>query len=366
MSRIVVVGAGIVGLSVARAARLRGHEVVVLEQGPIPNPQAASSDDHRMIRYHYGSAIGYARMVGDAFKAWDQVWDDLGAKHFADVGGISIAEKPGDYAHRTLATFREMDLPHEVLDREAVERLCPHFTLPEGSFGVVAHPGGALFARRIVEGLAAFVTARGAELRPNTRVVEVEPEAGRVTLASGETITGDVVVVSAGAWLPALMPERFGDLSPMRQALCYVKPPEAYRESWSKAPALVSMGDRGTYSLPGVMGTDLKFGFGGHRRPGAPGSSGFASEPSEAGAVIGAFADFLRDAQAYEPLRLWVGYYVMDQTRRFRLEQHGRGLFVTNCDGQMFKFGPLLGERIVATLEGERSMSDLARWAAGY
>jgi sarcosine oxidase len=45
MSRIVIIGAGIVGLSVARAALKRGHEVIVLEQGPAPNPQAASFDN---------------------------------------------------------------------------------------------------------------------------------------------------------------------------------------------------------------------------------------------------------------------------------------------------------------------------------
>jgi sarcosine oxidase len=67
MSRIVIIGAGIVGLSVARAALKRGHQVIVLEQGAAPNPQSASFDNHRMIRYPYGSAAGYTRMVTEAF-----------------------------------------------------------------------------------------------------------------------------------------------------------------------------------------------------------------------------------------------------------------------------------------------------------
>ena len=49
MARVVIVGGGIVGLSVARAAVRGGHEAVLLEQGPIPNPRSASFDDHRMI-----------------------------------------------------------------------------------------------------------------------------------------------------------------------------------------------------------------------------------------------------------------------------------------------------------------------------
>jgi sarcosine oxidase len=61
-----------------------------------------------------------------------------------------------------------------------------------------------------------------------------------------------------------------------------------------------------------------------------------------------------------------VGYYVKDDTIRFRLDQHGRTVVITNCDGQMFKFGPLLGERVLASFEGEESFGDLARWAAGH
>lgn len=367
MARVVIVGGGIVGLSVARAAVHGGHDAVLLEQGPIPNPRSASFDDHRMIRPHYGAAAGYARMVADGFASWEGVWADLGARHFADTGAVAIAERPGDYAHQTLATFRALGIPHEVLDRPAIERLCPHLAVPDGAVGVLAGPGGPLFARRLVEGLAAWLAARrGGELRPHTRATAVDTAGGTVSLASGEVVAGDLVVVAAGAWLHGLLPER-PDIPPtMRQALCYVDSPEAWRASWRSAPAIVSIGDRGTYTLPGVEGTDLKFGYGGHRRPGYPERDGFDTEHDEGERIIAAFRDHLRDADGYRPLRYHVGYYVMDAHRRFRLERSGRALVVTNCDGRMFKFGPLLGERIVTCFDGAQSADDLARWAAGH
>jgi sarcosine oxidase len=362
---ILVVGAGVVGLSVARAAVKRGHDVVLFEQSQVPNPDAASYDEHRMIRFHYGAAEGYARMVAQAFAAWEGVWRDLGIEHFVDTGAIAVSTAPGDYADLTRRVFARAGIAHEVLDAAAVERLCPHLSVPESAQGILAHPGGPLFADRIVRDLASFVRAEGVTVFEETAVVEIDATPGRVVTASGEAFAGDLVVVAAGAWLPGLLPKEFGAAPTWRQALCYVEPPAAYRRSWETAPALVVIGDRGVYTLPPVRGTGLKFGAGSGRVR-APVSRGFASDVAEGRAVIDAFAPYLRDPGLYRPIRMQVGYYVMDESRRFRLKRDDRRVVVTNCDGQMFKFGPLIGEAILASFEGERSFDEMARWAAGF
>lgn len=366
MSRIVVVGAGIVGLSVARAGLKAGHRVTLLEQGPVPNPRGASHDQHRMIRYHYGAAVGYARMVGSAFRAWDEVWQDVGATHFEDCGAIAISLAPDDYAAKTLATFEALAIPHEVLDREGVERLCPHLTLPEQAWGVVAHPGGPLFADRIVRDLATWVRDHGGEIRDETPVAAIDPEGAAAILRDGSRVEGDHLVVAAGAWLPALMPERFGDVAVWRQALCYVDPPAGTEQGWREAPAIVTIGDGSGYTLPDLRGAGLKVGWGDHRRPGRPDVLGFGSDlETESHAILGAFRPYFRNFEAYRPTRMQVGFYVLDASRRFLVEPVGRSLVVTHCDGQMFKFGPVLGNRIVAMFDGHESVRDLALWAAG-
>jgi sarcosine oxidase len=177
-------------------------------------------------------------------------------------------------------------------------------------------------------------------------------------------LSGDMLVIAAGAWLADILPEFRDETTVFRQALCYVEPPSQFKETWRAAPAIVSIGDLGVYTLPDRRGAGLKFGSGGHRRKAVP-QAGFHASIDEADDVIGAFAPYLHDAAGYTPLRMQVGFYVMDETRRFRLHHRGRSLVVTNCDGQMFKFGPLMGERIVAAFEGAQSMSELAHWAAG-
>jgi sarcosine oxidase len=72
--RILVVGAGVMGLSIAEALLNAGHRVMLYEQGQIPHEPASSVDQHRLIRFPYGELDGYARMVAPAYAAWDTTW----------------------------------------------------------------------------------------------------------------------------------------------------------------------------------------------------------------------------------------------------------------------------------------------------
>jgi len=365
MSRVVIIGAGIVGLSTARAAVKRGHQVVLLEKGPMPNPQGASFDLHRMIRPHYGAMEGYARMVAPAFDAWDRVWADLGTEHFENTGAVAVSLAPDDYADKTLQTFRKIGLDHQVHDRAAMETLAPHLDLPEGAWGVTAR-GGPLFASAIVTELTDWVRSHGVDMRDNTEVTSVDRAAGIAVLADGSTVQGDLLVICAGAWVSKLLPELEGN-PVYRQGLCYVEPPAQYKETWRNAPAIVTIGDHGGYTLPDRRGAGLKFGSGAHRRLQRPEIAGFGFDlEAEGKSVLGAFRPFLKQPDDYVPQRIQVGYYVLDPSRRFKLDTHGKSVLVTNCDGQMFKFGPLMGEKIIGAFHGEQSAADLTNWAAAY
>ena len=55
MSRVIVVGAGINGVTVAIELKKRGHEVVLVDPGPLPHPLAASTDISKAVRAAYGA-----------------------------------------------------------------------------------------------------------------------------------------------------------------------------------------------------------------------------------------------------------------------------------------------------------------------
>jgi len=59
MSRVIVVGAGINGVTTAIELKKRCHEVVLVDPGPLPHPLAASTDISKAVRAAYGADEDY-------------------------------------------------------------------------------------------------------------------------------------------------------------------------------------------------------------------------------------------------------------------------------------------------------------------
>lgn len=363
--KVLIVGAGIVGLSTAWALARQGHEPLVFDQGPIPNPLAASADKHRMIRHAYGAAAGYARMVDQAFAAWDELWQDLGARHYRESGTIAICTAPGDWADQSRETQARLGQPHQVLDGPELATLLPQIAAPEGAWGLYNRTGGPLLANRILDDLIAHLIATGITLYPERRVTAVDPAAGRITLANGHVEQGDHVVIATGAWIGKLLPAYANRTAPRRSVVVYLEPPARYATAWREGAALVQYSEPGTlYTLPPVDDIALKFGGPPLTPQGDPDAPRTAVE-GEGASILGHFAPILKDAGDYRVLEPVVCYYADGVDERFIVETDERLLVVTNCAGHMYKFGPLMGQQIVRCLVGDLESAALTLWAAG-
>ncbi|HET6469843.1 MAG TPA: FAD-dependent oxidoreductase [Geminicoccaceae bacterium] len=365
--RVVVVGAGIVGLSAAWWLARQGHAPVVLDQGPIPNPLASSFDHHRLIRLAHGEGDGRGRIIHEAYAAWEELWRDLGARHHVETGMLLTARAPGDWAWSCRAAFDRAGTPYEIWDRAALAARCPFLALGPDDWGLYTREGGALLAEPILHGLAGWLRGRGVELRPDCPVEAVEPEAASARLASGERVAGDALVLAAGAWTGRLLPALASRLEPRRSVVAYLDPPADLAPAWRGSPSFLDFGGDGDlYLIPPMRGLGLKFGAGAHSRPGDP-ATPRTLLPDEPESLLAFLRPYIRDLDRYAVSEARVCYTCYSPDERFMAGglDEGRTVYATGCSGQMFKFGAIVGRRLAETATGALPAPTLARWARG-
>lgn len=347
MPKAVIVGAGINGLCAARALALRGWTVEVLERGPVPNPEAASFDRHRLIRAQYDDP-GYAVRLPAAFAAWEALWRDLGRRHYVATGVLALSRAEEDWTDR--ARRAGSTAPVETLDAPGVAAAWPMLATEGVRFGLHAREGGVLFADRILADLAAWLTARGVAIRPHTPVERVDAASGQAVGPTGR-FAGDVVALAAGVGLPALAPGLAGDLVPRRVVTLYARAPERWRGAWSGAPAWIDLGgDDELWGMPPVRDIPLKLGAGGLTRPGDPATERRVL-PEDGVAVRAAYRGQLRDADDYAVESVGVNFYLAAPETRFVLRRDRRAVALSADSGHGFKFGPLTGADLADALE---------------
>lgn len=360
--KITIVGAGIAGLSSAWSLTKAGHSVTLIEQGPIPNPLAASGDHHRIIRRAYGAAGGYADAISEAYEAWDELWQDIGTTHLDPRGFICISRQADDEAEEYREGLERGGYPLEIYEpAEAVKR---YGYLEEGTFryAFFSPEGGALHCRKIATDIARWLRAHGAVVLENTKVTAVDSAAGSVALADGTVITADRVVVTAGAWVTKLFPGVTSSLTTYRTAVVYLEPPADLKAAWDSSPVVLDVGGRTDgYIIPASGGGGLKFGSGLHKRKSPDADLRRVPEAGEGEAIRDLFAPPMKRIGEYTVTNVVTCAYTFTSDSRFFAMEEGKCLVVSACSGHGYKFGAAVGRRVAQAL-GTGDVPLLKRW----
>ena len=362
--RVLVVGAGIVGLSAARALKKAGHDPVVLDQGPIPNPIASSNDHHRLIRLAHSEGDGRNVIIHEAYAAWDELWRDLGRSHYVETGMLLTARQPTDWAVSCRAGFDRMGTPHEIWDNATLASRLPFLALTGADWGLYMAKGGALLADRILHGLADWLRAAGVELREHAEAVAVDGRS--VTLEGGERLTADAVVSAVGAWSGKLLTELAPSLNPRRAVVAYLRPPAELAEAWARSPCLLDFGGKSDiYLVRPMEGLGLKFGSGAHSRSADP-DLPRTLRPDEPESLLAFLRPFLRDFDRYAFVEARVCWTCNSPDERFMCGVREDGVaYAAGCSGQMFKFGAVIGQKLAEAVTGQMEGAALTSWALG-
>ena len=361
--RVLIVGAGIVGLSAAYALRKRQIDVTVVERGAIPCHLASSSDHHRLIRSYYGDSGGYCARVNDAYGAWHAMWQDLRQpteRYFVDTGMLAVSRENGDYTDQSRKTMARLNLPFERIDTaKEIERRFP-FLEPDGVSYALLSDGGALMADRIMIDLAEWLRSNGATVREHCPANAIDRLAGRVTLASGENLEADIVLVCAGVETSRLIPDLSATLKPKRSVIVYADRPHDLKKAWTNAPCWTGLGgDTDFWGIAPIENLPMKFGNGKLGSQDVDDSNRTVSS-DEVRAMMDSYVGVFKGADRFLVRWAQANYWTLAPESRFFLEQRDRLLIVSACSGHGFKFGALTGQDLADALTETDTVEKIA------
>ena len=233
-AEVVVIGAGVSGLSTAWWLARAGVDVIVVEKGVIG--YEASSRNGGMIGAG-GNDLKHEALGLEAARMWLAMDEELGYPTEYEPGSIRIAlhEETLRIQEETLPELREAGIDAKMLDAGTIKEMAPLIS-PYVVGGMLNPIGGHANPQRTVQAYAWAAQDHGARIMQHTIVTGFKVQGERVTAV--ETSEGDIeadfVVSAAGAQTTALaeMVGAFVPTSPFRPEMAVTAPVEPM---WSGA-----------------------------------------------------------------------------------------------------------------------------------
>ncbi|GDY08010.1 D-amino-acid oxidase [Planctomycetia bacterium] len=212
MPDIVLIGGGVIGLSIAFELVTRGASVRVLDQGPLGQESSWAGAGMITPGDPAGANSPDTRLRAESFVLWpdwaarlrEESGIDTG---FARCGGIEFSpDRSASEIAAVAAKFQSEGVRAELIGARELRELEPNLN-PE--LGDAVHLPDYCQVRnpRLLKALLAACTARGAELSPGSPVIGFERSGSRVTSirTPAETISAGQFVVCSGAWSQSVL-----------------------------------------------------------------------------------------------------------------------------------------------------------------
>ena len=209
---VLVIGGGVIGLSLAWRARERGMSVTVLERDTLGSgtSQVAAGMLAPVAEAEFGEAGRRVLELGlRSAELWPSFAEQLQAASEIDVGllrtGTLVLARDEDEAReleRQVAFRDGLGLATRRLRGSEAREREPALA-PSTRLALEAPDGHSVDPRAVLAALRAACEAAGVQLREHARVERVQADAGRVagvTLADGQALAAGQVVLAAGAW----------------------------------------------------------------------------------------------------------------------------------------------------------------------
>ncbi len=358
---VVVAGLGGFGSAAARHLARRGLRVLGLDPRPAAHAEGSSHGESRIVRQVYYEGAVYVPLLLRTYELWAELTRDDGAPMLRTTGGLFLGGVGTRVLDGSIATAREWDLEHEVLDPVEVARRFPAVRPPEGTLALYEPQAGVVEPETAVSAHLRLADAAGAELRHDEAVTgwSASEDAVTVTTTRGSHRAG-ALVLAPGRWAPDLLCGLDLPLTVERRVQHWFLP--AHPAGFAPGRLPVWLWDLGggtsLYGTPalgpagGTGGVKVAVHFSGDRPAGA-------WSPAEVAATAGRLLPGL----GHDHRRAADCWYTLTPDEHFVVGPHpasDRVVLACGFSGHGFKFTPVLGSVVADLVTGGRTDFDLS------
>ena len=349
---IVIIGAGIFGLSTARELAHRGHSVLAIDRFGSGHPATSSTGASRSIRIAYDHPF-YVELALEAIDRWRQLEAETGQTILHLTGQVDLGSqsKLEDLAR----TVRAAGAAIEEVDAAELRRHFPEIALSHGETGLFQRQAGTVLADVGMKALLQAAKDAGVTYLAPERVVRLEPGAAIKVHSERHRFEAKQVVVAAGPWAKDLLGAVGLDL-PLAPAIAQV--------TFLDAPGLVDRpglaewrpnGETGIYGHP-VPGIGYKIAFDSGWPGWHPDVEEWEPDPAEERRMLDWLAKRMPSV-APKVSRTQRHPWTMTPDVDFIIDRRGQLIVAGGCSGHAFKFGPALGRLVADVVEGGEAPS---------
>ena len=373
MASVVVVGAGINGVTAAIELKKRGHKVILLDPGPLPHPLAASTDISKAVRTAYGADEEYAALAERSIPLWREWNRQFETELYHEIGFLFLRQQqmqPGDFEFESLRVLEQEGRKVERIDSATLRERFPAWKAEHYRDGFFERQAGYVESGRVVALLIERAKSLGVELREGNQFTGLDEGDGRVKgvlLDNGQRISGDLVVMAVGAWTPYVLPFTRKFFRATGQPVFHLKPRQPELFAPERFPVFgADISTTGYYGFPLSRDGVVKIANHGPGREMSPESPERAVTPQEE-KDLREFLSWTFPTLTDAPIvykRICLYCDTRDGHFWIAPDPERPGLVVATGDsGHGFKFAPVLGEIVADAVEGKSNpLLEKFRW----
>ena len=224
-AKVAVIGTGSIGSMALWQLARAGVDAIGFEQYAPGHDQAAAGGESRIFRTAYLEGPQYVPLLLRARELWRELERESGFDLLNLNRGLMIGREDSEEMRNVLASARNFELPHRVLDTNEMRRTYPQHVMRDGEIGFLDEWAGVLRPEFAVLAAATVAQRRGAQLVTGARVTHVEPYGDGVRIRCGErTWSVEQAIVTAGPWTNRFVPSLAQHVHPCRLVMTWYHP----------------------------------------------------------------------------------------------------------------------------------------------